>query len=113
MRRARLVSTLSAVCFAFPTLCQGFVTPSTSAVTRGVASSMQATPVSLITDVMEPANLFTADSYASAITGMASSTLMMAETEAWVQPMSLVLGPFLNLMSIGMVGACSHAHFEH
>jgi hypothetical protein len=35
--------------------------------------------------------------------GVISSSMMVSETEAWVQPMSLVLGPILSLLSIGMV----------
>jgi hypothetical protein len=31
------------------------------------------------------------------------STMFLAETEAWVQPTALVLGPFLNFMSFAMV----------
>lgn len=33
-----------------------------------------------------------------------SSSLLLAETEAWVQPLAFVLGPFLNLFSFAMVG---------
>lgn len=32
-----------------------------------------------------------------------SSTLLIAETEPWVQPSALVLDPFLNLMSFAML----------
>eukprot|EP00542_Grammatophora_oceanica_P021415 CAMPEP_0194046464 /NCGR_PEP_ID=MMETSP0009_2-20130614/21128_1 /TAXON_ID=210454 /ORGANISM="Grammatophora oceanica, Strain CCMP 410" /LENGTH=165 /DNA_ID=CAMNT_0038691767 /DNA_START=62 /DNA_END=559 /DNA_ORIENTATION=+ len=31
------------------------------------------------------------------------SSLVLAETEPWVQPLSLVLDPFLNLLSFGML----------
>jgi hypothetical protein len=31
------------------------------------------------------------------------SMLLLAETEAWVQPTALILGPFLNFMSFAMV----------
>ena len=34
---------------------------------------------------------------------VASSGMLLAETEAWVQPLSLVLDPFLNLLSFAMV----------
>ena len=33
----------------------------------------------------------------------AVSSIMLAETEPWVQPLSLVLDPFLNLFSFAMV----------
>lgn len=32
-----------------------------------------------------------------------SSSVLLSETEAWVQPLSLVLGPFLNFFSFAMV----------
>lgn len=34
---------------------------------------------------------------------VASNSLMMAETEAWVQPTATLLGPFLNIMSFFML----------
>lgn len=37
---------------------------------------------------------------------MASSSMILSETEAWVQPLSLVLGPFLNFFSFAMVSVC-------
>lgn len=33
----------------------------------------------------------------------ASSGMILAETEAWVQPTALVLGPFLNFLSFAML----------
>ena len=33
----------------------------------------------------------------------AAPTIMISETEAWVKPLSQVLGPFLNLFSFAMV----------
>mmetsp|Transcript_5860 Transcript_5860/g.8987 ORF Transcript_5860/g.8987 Transcript_5860/m.8987 type:complete len:157 (+) Transcript_5860:134-604(+) len=32
-----------------------------------------------------------------------SSSLLLSETEAWVQPLAFVLGPFLNLFSFAML----------
>ena len=37
------------------------------------------------------------------VSDTSSSTMMIAETEAWVQPTALFLGPFLNFMSFAMV----------
>ena len=34
---------------------------------------------------------------------VSSSDLVVAETEAWVQPLAFVLGPFLNFLSFAMV----------
>lgn len=31
-------------------------------------------------------------------------SIMISETEAWVQPLATILGPFLNLFSFAMVG---------
>lgn len=43
-------------------------------------------------------------SFSEALTySMASSQLVLAETEAWVQPAVTVLDPFLNFMSFAMV----------
>jgi hypothetical protein len=40
----------------------------------------------------------------SALTSVVSSSgVILAETEPWVQPLSLVLGPFLNFLSFAMV----------
>ena len=42
----------------------------------------------------------------SSIPDIASTGLILAETEPWVQPLSLVLDPFLNLFSLAMVSLC-------
>ncbi len=34
---------------------------------------------------------------------MGSTSVFLSETEPWVQPLSLVLGPFLNFFSFAMV----------
>jgi len=39
----------------------------------------------------------------NALANVASSSVLLSETEAWVQPLSLVLGPFLNFFSFAMV----------
>jgi YggT family protein len=38
-----------------------------------------------------------------AVTTVSSNSVLLAETEAWVQPAALVLDPFLNLMSFAML----------
>jgi hypothetical protein len=40
---------------------------------------------------------------ASNLPDIASTGMILAETEPWVQPLSLVLDPFLNLFSFAMV----------
>ncbi len=39
----------------------------------------------------------------SSVSNAIISTMMVSETEAWVQPLANVLGPFLNLFSFAMV----------
>jgi len=68
--------------------------PTTVLTKAGPAASL--TSVSMI-DV--PSVLETVNSVAPA----ASSGILLAETEAWVQPTALVLGPFLNFMSFAML----------
>lgn len=42
-----------------------------------------------------------------------SSSVLLSETEAWVAPLSNVLGPFLNFFSFAMVsGMCSRLEFS-
>jgi hypothetical protein len=36
-------------------------------------------------------------------TATVASSLLLAETEPWIQPLALVLDPFLNLFSFAMV----------
>ena len=38
-----------------------------------------------------------------ALANLVSSSVLLSETEAWVQPLSAVLGPFLNFFSFAMV----------
>jgi predicted thioredoxin/glutaredoxin len=40
---------------------------------------------------------------ANALLNVVSSSVLLSETEAWVQPLSAVLGPFLNFFSFAMV----------
>ena len=72
---------------------------------------MHATPVdmldlasSLNTNIIGSSSM-SADANAIGNT-MASSSMILSETEAWVQPLSLVLGPFLNFFSFAMVSVC-------
>jgi hypothetical protein len=53
-----------------------------------------------------PLSMMDATSFSEALTlssSMASSGLVLAETEAWVQPAASILDPFLNFMSFAMV----------
>jgi hypothetical protein len=95
------ISTLAAFLIAFPAFCQGFVVPSTSVKSyRDV--KMRATPLDFVG--LDAASIFPGNYlYANTVAGITSSSLMLSETEAWVQPLFLVLGPVLNLLSFGMV----------
>ena len=43
------------------------------------------------------------DVVTTATASTSSSSLMLSETEEWVQPLATVLGPFLNIFSFAMV----------
>lgn len=64
-----------------------------------VAPSAKSAPVRLGSEVklnmMDPVEISTAAASASSI--------ILAETEPWVQPLSNVLGPFLNIFSFAML----------
>mmetsp|Transcript_16805 Transcript_16805/g.35270 ORF Transcript_16805/g.35270 Transcript_16805/m.35270 type:complete len:180 (+) Transcript_16805:82-621(+) len=61
-------------------------------------------------DALDPAtiNSFVVSDAANAVlsdvaVGMTSTSVFLSETEPWVQPLSLVLGPFLNFFSFAML----------
>ena len=61
-------------------------------------------------DVMDLA-LNNVGSGADALVGMVtSSSIILSETEPWVQPLSLVLGPSLNFFSFAMVRFAAYIH---
>ena len=75
---------------------------------------VEASPIEIIEsiinggDSVEVALMSNAINLDGAISGMASSSMVLSETEAWVQPLSLALGPFLSFFSFAMVslGPC-------
>ena len=99
---SRLSWILTTVLLALPSVCEGFVTPSTTAIATSFNQnfSVKSTSAHLISDA---ANFMPANDLSNDVANMISSSVMVAETEAWVQPMSLVLGPVLSILSIGMV----------
>ena len=106
--KSRLSWIIATALLAVPTVCEGFVAPSTSAIaTFNRNFSVKSTSADLISDA---ANFMPANDLSNDVANMISSSLMVAETEAWVQPMSLVLGPVLSFLSIGMVCAFSLAN---
>mmetsp|Transcript_26199 Transcript_26199/g.45592 ORF Transcript_26199/g.45592 Transcript_26199/m.45592 type:complete len:188 (+) Transcript_26199:59-622(+) len=68
-------------------------------------SSLQASPVDdVMMDLASSTNVgFGALTSDTAAAMMASSSMLLSETEPWVEPMYLVLGPFLNLFSFAML----------
>ena len=64
-----------------------FTTPATTFVARSSSLHM-----------MDPSAM-----EAIATSAVTSSALVLAETEAWVQPAATFLDPFLNIMSFAMV----------
>ncbi|KAL7510625.1 hypothetical protein ACHAXN_007484 [Cyclotella atomus] len=101
MRSGYMLRALTAA--LIPAVCHSFVSPSAPV---AMATSLKAAPTDIINvapsfnvDTLIPAN----DLFTNVVAGMGSSSMMVAETEAWVQPLSLVLGPVLSILSIGML----------
>mmetsp|Transcript_51526 Transcript_51526/g.124410 ORF Transcript_51526/g.124410 Transcript_51526/m.124410 type:complete len:135 (-) Transcript_51526:651-1055(-) len=88
------------------TSVHGFTMPSARDVVkshrygRRTSSSPSATATSLNMMVVDPQVVVDT---VSTFSTTSTSTMMIAETEAWVQPTALFLGPFLNFMSFAMV----------
>ncbi|KAL3784897.1 hypothetical protein HJC23_012500 [Cyclotella cryptica] len=105
-RRSSLWPAFAAVLITFPVVCEGFVVPSASVAAKSFCGtvSVKASPVDLYTNVIPPLDaasfISSTNLYSS---GAASSSVMLSETEAWVQPLSLVLGPVLSLLSFAML----------
>ena len=82
---------LSAALAASMPGCAAFVPP-TSAVPAAAATSLNVLPVADVTTTT-----------AYAVDAVQSATLLLSETEPWVQPLANVLGPFLNIFSFAML----------
>mmetsp|Transcript_51522 Transcript_51522/g.124403 ORF Transcript_51522/g.124403 Transcript_51522/m.124403 type:complete len:197 (-) Transcript_51522:214-804(-) len=88
------------------TSVHGFTMPSARDVVkshrygRRTSSSPSATATSLNMMVVDPQVVVDT---VSTFSTTSTSTMMIAETEAWVQPTALFLGPFLNFMSFAML----------
>lgn len=80
---------------AFAQSCDAFVTPSKSFIFNRPVTIAASTGTDL--QMMVP----DASMATSAVDNM--STLTISEVEAWVQPLSIVLGPFLNIFSFAML----------
>ena len=68
-------------------------------------TQLQASPIDLIDVAIQNNNIgdMSVMHVDNAVSMLASSSMVLSETEAWVQPLSLVLGPFLNFFSFAMV----------
>lgn len=69
----------------------GFVTPVSQIMSTAPAHPSSSLEMMDVASIVETSN------------AISSSATILAETEAWVQPTALVLGPFLNLMSFAML----------
>lgn len=84
--------------------CQGFAPASLTSFTRSVRLSTS--PLDVLDLTMNSAPLDAVSSLnvqSSDVIGLVSSSMVLSETDPWVQPLALVLGPFLNLFSFAMV----------
>mmetsp|Transcript_27747 Transcript_27747/g.58933 ORF Transcript_27747/g.58933 Transcript_27747/m.58933 type:complete len:187 (+) Transcript_27747:138-698(+) len=102
---ALLAAVQSCVAFA-PVQNAGRAMPTLAACTSASSvirnSALQASPVDLAFPALKNVGF---EALASDTTAdiLASSSIILSETEAWVQPLSLVLGPFLNFFSFAML----------
>eukprot|EP01082_Thalassiosira_pseudonana_P011190 g10702.t1 g10702 contig4:2375383-2376001(+) len=84
--------------------CQGFAPASLTSFTRSVRLSTS--PLDVLDLTMNSAPLDAVSSLnvqSSDVIGLVSSSMVLSETDPWVQPLALVLGPFLNLFSFAML----------
>lgn len=74
----------------------GFVLPTPTTIRR--QNDMTSLSMDMTSMILEPSSIVT-----SSVSTFPSSMTILAETEPWVQPLSLVLDPFLNFLSFAMV----------
>jgi hypothetical protein len=79
------------------TTTTAFQSPSLSR-SKLIVNNQLTSPVPVSSEITSPTTMRMMIDPSSAI-----NTMMIAETEAWVQPTALFLGPFLNFMSFAMV----------
>lgn len=81
-----------------------FAGPAVSTTPFIESTALKGSPVDLLDLGLNLNNVGSGDMGTDAAVGMvASSSIILSETEAWVQPLSLVLGPFLSLFSLAML----------
>jgi predicted thioredoxin/glutaredoxin len=114
MMMNKVMSSLVAVLVAFsatttPCLVMGFAPMhQTGRMIATVPSTLKSNQVVLGASPVDAVDYYITNSGTSAmdvnaLLNVVSSSVLLSETEAWVQPLSAVLGPFLNFFSFAMV----------
>lgn len=80
---------------AFAQSCGAFVAPSKSFTFN--------TPATIVSSTSTDLQMMVPDASMATSVVDSMSSLTISEVEAWVQPLSIVLGPFLNLFSFAML----------
>ena len=109
MMMNKVMSSLVAVLVAFaatntPCMVMGFAPMhQTGRMIATVPSTLvlEASPVDAVDYITNSGTSAMMD--VNALLNVVSSSVLLSETEAWVQPLSAVLGPFLNFFSFAMV----------
>ena len=113
MMMNKVMSSLVAVLLAFaatttPCLVMGFAPMhQTGRIVAAVPSTLKSNQVVLGASPVDAVDYITNSGTSAmdvnALLNLVSSSVLLSETEAWVQPLSAVLGPFLNFFSFAMV----------
>lgn len=109
----KVMSSLVAVLLAFaatntPCLVMGFAPMhQTGRIVAAVPSTLKSNQVVLEASPVDAVDYITNSGTSAmdvnAFLNVVSSSVLLSETEAWVQPLSALMGPFLNFFSFAMV----------
>ncbi len=110
----KVMSSLVAILVAFsatttPCMVMGFAPMhQTGRIVAAVPSTLRSNQVVLEASPVDAVDYITNSGTSAmmdvnALLNVVSSSVLLSETEAWVQPLSAVLGPFLNFFSFAMV----------
>ena len=98
-----LFTAFAAVALSLPG-CDAFVPPaSQTLVAASATTSAAASTISMNVVPSAIADMSTLVDATPDVDALASATLLLSETEPWVQPLANVLGPFLNIFSFMML----------
>ena len=113
MMMNKVMSSLMAIVVAFaaattPFLVMGFAPMhQTGRIVAAVPSTLRSNQVVLEASPVDAVDYITNSGTSAmdvnALLNVVSSSVLLSETEAWVEPLSAVLGPFLNFFSFAMV----------